>query len=78
MRIGLGDSARFSMKQPKTIRNLLAAKIYQPDDLMYHLADYVGDARLNIVGFHLFTFNQLDTTNRWRDSFSEALTEELE
>jgi methylenetetrahydrofolate reductase (NADPH) len=78
LRIGVGDSARFSMNQPKVIRKLMAAKIYQPDDLMYHLADYVADARLNIVGFHLYTFNQLDATNRWRESFIQALGEELE
>ena len=55
----------------------MAAKIYQPDDLLYHLADYVGVARFNIVGFHLYTFNQLETTNRWRESFDHALEEKL-
>ena len=77
LRMGVGDSARFLIKQTRTVRKLMAAKIYQPDDLVYHLADYVGVARFNIVGFHLYTFNQLETTNRWRESFDQAVGEEF-
>ena len=32
----------------------------RPDDLMHHIADFIGDQRCNITGFHLYTFNQLD------------------
>lgn len=50
LRIGVGESARFSMKQPKIIEKLLAAKTYQPDDLVPHLANFVDNPRFNICG----------------------------
>jgi methylenetetrahydrofolate reductase (NADPH) len=75
LRIGVGESARFLMKQPKMIGKLLAAKTYQPDDLVSHLANFVDNPRFNIAGLHLYTFNQVAATNRWRESFVRALYE---
>ena len=69
LRIGVGESARFSLKQPKVIRKLMAAKIYEPDDLVLHLANYVESSRFNISGLHLYTFNQVEATQRWRSEF---------
>lgn len=72
LRIGVGDSARFSLKQPKTIRKLMAAKTYQPDDLVLHLASYLGNYRFNIAGLHFYTFNQVEATDDWRNSFLDS------
>jgi len=72
LRIGVGDSARFAMQQPQVIRKLLAAKTYQPDDLVLHLASYFDSARFNIAGLHLYTFNQVEATIGWRESFMRA------
>lgn len=69
LRIGVGDSARFAMKQPQVIRKLMAAKTYQPDDLLLHFASYVDSTRNSIAGLHLYTFNQVRSTIDWRDSF---------
>jgi methylenetetrahydrofolate reductase (NADPH) len=69
LRIGVGESARFSLKQPKVVRKLMAAKIYEPDDLILHLANYVESSRFNITGLHLYTFNQVEATQRWRSEF---------
>ena len=69
LRIGVGESARFSIKQPKVVRKLMAAKIYEPDDLILHLANYVASSRFNITGLHLYTFNQVEATQRWRSEF---------
>ncbi len=76
LRIGVGDSARFSLKQPKTLLKLMAAKTYQPDELVLHLASYLDNARANIAGLHLYTFNQVEATNVWREAFLAALDEE--
>ena len=69
LRIGVGDSARALMKQPKVVQKLMAAKAYQPDEIVSHLLDYVDDARINIAGLHLYTFNQVQATNDWVESF---------
>ena len=69
LRIGVGDSARALMKQSNVVRKLMSAKAYQPDELVSHLAGYVGDERMNIAGLHLYTFNQVKATNDWRESF---------
>jgi methylenetetrahydrofolate reductase (NADPH) len=69
LRIGVGESARFSLKQPKVVRKLMAAKMYEPDELILHLANYVGNSRFNITGLHLYTFNQVEATQRWRSEF---------
>ena len=68
LRIGVRDLARVSIKQPRMIGKLMAAKTYQPNDLVLHLASYVESARLNITGLHLYTFNQVEATNDWRES----------
>ena len=69
LRIGVGDSARALMKQSNVVRKLMAAKAYQPDELVVHLAGYVDDQRFNIAGLHLYTFNQVSATSDWRESF---------
>jgi methylenetetrahydrofolate reductase (NADPH) len=69
LKIGVGDSARALIKQSNVVRKLMAAKTYQPDELVSHLADYVGDERFDIAGLHLYTFNQVRATNDWRESF---------
>jgi len=69
LRIGVGDSARALMKQSNVVRKLMAAKAYQPDELVVHLADYIDDRRFNIAGLHLYTFNQVSATSDWRESF---------
>jgi len=75
LRIGVGDAARFSLKQPKTIRKLMAAKTYQPDELVLHLAGYLENAQANMAGLHLYTFNQVEETIAWRAAFLAALDE---
>ena len=69
LRIGVGDSARALVKQPKVVQKLMAAKSYQPDEIVSHLLDYVDDAWINIAGLHLYTFNQVQATNDWVESF---------
>lgn len=69
LRIGVGDSARALMKQSNVVRKLMAAKAYQPDEIVSHLANHVDDAEMRIAGLHLYTFNQVKATNEWREAF---------
>ncbi len=69
-RIGVGDSARFLKKHTSLTVSLLASLFksgsYSPDDLIGELAPYVGDQGCNIIGFHVYTFNQIESTEKWR------------
>ena len=75
MRIGVGDSARALMKQSNVVRKLMAAKAYQPDEIVSHLANFVDDTEMSIAGLHLYTFNQVKATNEWRESFLRQASE---
>lgn len=66
LKVGVGDSVRFLRKQAGLMGMLLKSGGYSPDDLVERLAPYAGDARYNVAGFHLYTFNQVESTELWR------------
>jgi len=44
------------------IGNLVLGRAYQPERLLHEIGTRLTDARLNIEGVHLFTFNQIDAS----------------
>jgi methylenetetrahydrofolate reductase (NADPH) len=66
LKIGVGQSVRVLKKQKGLVRKVLSAKTYQPDDLLAGLLPHLDDPVLDIPGFHLFCFNNVETTERWR------------
>ena len=66
MRIGVGQSIRVLKNQRGLFRKMMSAKPYQPDDLLAGLRPYLDDPVLDIPGFHLFSFNDVERTERWR------------
>jgi methylenetetrahydrofolate reductase (NADPH) len=66
LRIGVGQSVKVLKKQKGLLRKIISAKPYQPDDLLTGLEPYLGDPEINIPGFHLFSFNDIERTERWR------------
>lgn len=73
LRIGVGDSTRFLAKQPKIAAELLKHKIYRPDALLAELSPHLADTVLQVSGFHLYSFNQIENTENWRVEMLEAL-----
>jgi methylenetetrahydrofolate reductase (NADPH) len=65
LRIGVGDSVRFLAKHTNIVASLFKPG-YNPDTLVEELAPYVGDRDHNIAGFHVYTFNQVESTEKWR------------
>ncbi len=63
MRVGLGDSVRFLKKQSQVATKMAGG--YRPDELMTQLDDLVL-AEGGIAGWHIFTFNEVERTERWR------------
>ena len=66
LKIGVGDSARFLTKYTNVLAGFLKPGGYNPDELVKELAPYIGDPAYNIVGFHIYTFNQVENTEKWR------------
>jgi methylenetetrahydrofolate reductase (NADPH) len=66
LNVGVGDSARFLKKQTGLVGMLLKQGGYGPDELVERLAPYAGDKHYDIAGLHLYTFNQVEGTERWR------------
>lgn len=71
-RIGVGQSVKVLKKQKGLLRKMFRVKPYQPDDLLAGLEPYLGNPEFNIPGFHLFSFNDIERTERWRmESFAK-------
>ncbi|CAA9426893.1 5,10-methylenetetrahydrofolate reductase [uncultured Rubrobacteraceae bacterium] len=66
LKVGVGDSVRFLKKQTGLVGMLLKPGGYSPDELVERLAPYAGDEHYDIVGLHLYTFNQVESTVQWR------------
>lgn len=66
LKIGVGDSLRFLSKNTNLVAGLLGRGGYQPDRLVEALAPYLEDSAYGIRGLHLNTFNQVESTERWR------------
>jgi len=66
LRIGVGQSVRVLKKQKGLVKRVVSGRPYQPDALVDGLWQHVDDPSLNIHGFHLFSFNNIEPTERWR------------
>ncbi len=62
-RIGVGTSARFLAKNRRAVLRLLRPGVYRPTRLVRDLARY--GAGLDLIGLHIFTFNQVGPTLEW-------------
>ncbi len=63
--IGVGDSLRFLRRHKGWLRRSLGGD-FDPDPLIRGLDESLGQGRPNVGGFHIFTFNNLQGTERWR------------
>lgn len=64
-RVGVGDSIRFLRTHGGWLRRTQSGD-FDPDPLIRGLEKSLGHARPNVGGFHIFTFNEVDGTERWR------------
>lgn len=65
-RIGLADSTRFLLGHSSWIGRLVRPGGYSPSRFVSELSPDVADPRQRIAGFHIFTFNEIGPTERWR------------
>jgi methylenetetrahydrofolate reductase (NADPH) len=72
MRIGLGESARFLRAHRAWLRRVVT-RTFTPDPLIRGLAPLYADPEAAVDGFHIYTFNELERTERWRRQMIERL-----
>ena len=64
-KIGLGESARF-LSHHRNWMSRLVTRRFRPDGLVRELTPYAIDPAARVAGFHLYTFNEVARTERWR------------
>lgn len=72
--LGLGQSARFLKKQQNMLWRFFLPGGYSPNKLIEKLTPaFAGDDN-NLQGFHVFTFNDLESTETWRQNWLARLS----
>jgi methylenetetrahydrofolate reductase (NADPH) len=72
--LGLGQSARFLLKQHSMVRRFFLPHGYRPDRLVETLAPTLGQREHELQGFHFFTFNEVARTEAWRQAWLARLS----
>jgi methylenetetrahydrofolate reductase (NADPH) len=73
-RIGVADTHRFLVKNTRFIARLIrSGGFYRPDGLLEGIAGTIADPAAGVADLHLYTFNAVDLTERWRKAYLEWL-----
>jgi methylenetetrahydrofolate reductase (NADPH) len=66
-RIGVADTHRFLAKNVRFVARLVrSGGYYRPDALLEGIAPTISDPAAHVTGFHLYLFNAVEATERWR------------
>jgi methylenetetrahydrofolate reductase (NADPH) len=65
-KIGVADSARFLAGHSSALFWLSAPAAYRPERLLGPLGHILADPASLVEGLHIFTFNQIEQTEAWR------------
>jgi methylenetetrahydrofolate reductase (NADPH) len=73
-RIGVRDTAGFVMKNLSFVGRLIrSGGFYRPDSFLDQLAPLFADSVADVRWLHLYTFNQMETTEAWRRRYISTL-----
>ncbi|GAA1299635.1 methylenetetrahydrofolate reductase [Pseudonocardia xinjiangensis] len=72
--LGLGQSAKFLKKQQNMFWRFFLPGGYSPDKLVERLVPAFAQSDNNLQGFHVFTFNDLESTESWRQRWLAELS----
>jgi methylenetetrahydrofolate reductase (NADPH) len=65
MKIGVAESARYVRHQRGVLSRVLTRQ-FKPTRLLDALSQIVSEPDAGVAGFHLYTFNEVGRTERWR------------
>ncbi len=74
MKIGMAESARYLRHNSGVLARVLKRQ-FKPDRLLRDLTPVVSDPAAKVAGFHLYTFNEVGRTERWRRRTLTRLTQ---
>ncbi|MFF3337053.1 5,10-methylenetetrahydrofolate reductase [Streptomyces sp. NPDC002888] len=72
-KIGVGESTRFLTRHPSWFLRFAAPGGYAPERLLARGAEVLTAPSAHVAGLHLFTFNQIAETERWRRALLDRL-----
>jgi methylenetetrahydrofolate reductase (NADPH) len=73
-KIGVGESTRFLTRHASWFLRFAAPGGYSPDRLLARGAEALTAPSAGVAGLHLFTFNQIAETERWRCAVLDRLS----
>jgi methylenetetrahydrofolate reductase (NADPH) len=73
-KIGVGESTRFLAKHKGTFARLAAPGGFTGEKFLRKCAAELGAPEFGLEGLHVFTFNQVAETEKWRTELVEQLT----
>lgn len=65
-KIGVADAARFLRGHPSWVARMFRPGGYEPGRFLSSLLPDVAAPELRVAGLHVFTFNEIEPTERWR------------
>jgi methylenetetrahydrofolate reductase (NADPH) len=66
-RIGVRDASRFALKNARFVGALIrSGGIYRPTQLLKQLTPLIADPAADVLGLHVYTFNNVPATEEWR------------
>jgi methylenetetrahydrofolate reductase (NADPH) len=66
-RIGVKDAGKFVLRNASFVAQLLrSAGTYRPTRLLRQLAPTIADPEADVLGLHVYTFNNVAATQAWR------------
>ena len=65
-KIGVADAARFLRGHPSWVARMFRPGGYEPARFVSALMDGIGSPERRVAGLHVFTFNEIEPTERWR------------
>ncbi|GAA2418359.1 5,10-methylenetetrahydrofolate reductase [Streptomyces coeruleofuscus] len=72
-RIGVGESTRFLARHPSWFLRFATPGGYSPERLLTPAVADLTSPAAKVAGLHLFTFNQIAETERWRRALLDRL-----
>jgi methylenetetrahydrofolate reductase (NADPH) len=73
LKVGLGESVRFIHGHRDWFRRLALHRRYTPSKLLDQLGPTIANADARVAGLHVYTFNEVEQTERWRRQLLERL-----
>jgi methylenetetrahydrofolate reductase (NADPH) len=72
-RIGVKDASKFVTKNVRFVGELLkSGGVYRPRGLLRDLVGLIADPTANVIGLHVYTFNNVPATEEWRREAAAA------